>query len=98
MNYRATGEQCPDGVYITFIALQTANLFLALFFIRPPSKVLRSKTATLVAKVETDQRIKWAEQLWPQTQPLKDWRMGLLTVPFFASEMVLTVSSTVSGA
>ena len=95
INFRASIVQCPDAVYIVFICLSTSSLFLALFFIRPPSQIVRSDGKMAVELKSSESPL--LKRLVAQFSILQDWRVVILLIPFFASEMVLTVSSTISG-
>lgn len=93
INYHASQLQVPNAVYIVFTCIMASNIFTALFLIKDPSQVRRKDGRKVPHYLHKGL---WVE-LRSQLKLLKDWRMLVLVVPFFASEIAIIITSTLNG-
>jgi len=93
INYNASVVQCPDSVYIVFIILMCLAFFIALFGIVKPEDV-RRHDGTAIAHCPHKG---WLEEVKAQKQIFLNWKMLVLIIPMFGSEVAIIVFSTVNG-
>lgn len=93
INFHAAAARVPIAVYIVFIILMIAAIPIAFFFIVDPKRVQRSDGTAIRHYPHRGFMV----ELKNQVELLKDWRILVLTIPFFASEIAIIITSTLNG-
>ncbi|KAH0334983.1 membrane transporter, partial [Aureobasidium melanogenum] len=83
----------PESVYIAFIVIMTSAALCSAFGIVSPEDVVRPDGSSLAEFVATDFRSEFAGC----ANLLKDWRIVLLIIPMFATEMSSSLIPTISA-
>ncbi|KAE8373487.1 MFS general substrate transporter [Aspergillus bertholletiae] len=92
INFNAGELACPDSVYIVFIILMALSLPVALFGIISPANVRRVDGSPIAHYAH---RGFW-EELKEQRRIFMDWRMLVLLIPMFGSEVSIVVFSSIN--
>ena len=92
INYNAAVVSCPDSVYIVFIVLMCMSFIVAFFGIVKPSEVRREDGKAIVHH----QHQGWLAELKGQRKIFTDWRMLVLILPMFGSEIAIIIFSTLN--
>jgi hypothetical protein len=92
INYNASVVKCPDSVYIVFIILMCSAFFFALLGIVEPSDVRRADDTPIAHYSHKG----WWDELLAQRQIFTDWRMLVLILPMFGSEIAIIIFSTLN--
>ncbi|KAL8956965.1 MAG: hypothetical protein Q9193_005645 [Seirophora villosa] len=90
INFNASVVQVPISVYIVFLVVMTSAFFVALFTIIPPSQV-RRRDGTPLAHYPHEG---FWQELKNQRRLFQDWRILVLFIPMFASEVPFIVISS----
>ncbi|PVI01815.1 MFS general substrate transporter [Periconia macrospinosa] len=93
INYNAPVVKCPDSVYIAFIVIMCLSFFVAFFGIVKPSDVRREDGSAIAHHEHKG----WLTELKNQRQIFMDWRMLVLVIPMFGSEIALIIFSTLNS-
>ncbi|KAF2464146.1 uncharacterized protein BDR25DRAFT_307336 [Lindgomyces ingoldianus] len=93
INYNAGAVKCPDSVYIVFIILMCMAFFVAFFGIIDPARVRRDD-GTAIAQ---NPHHSWKAGIKAQARIFLDWRMVVLILPMFGSEIAIIVFSTINS-
>ncbi|CAI6287886.1 unnamed protein product [Periconia digitata] len=93
INYNASVVSCPDSVYIVFIVLMCLSFFVAFFGIVKPSEVRREDGSAITHH----QHNGWLAELKGQRKIFTDWRMLVLILPMFGSEIAIIIFSTLNS-
>jgi MFS family permease len=93
INFHADAVQCPDSVYIVFIILMVLAFFVALFGIVKPEDVRRDDGTAIAHYPHKG----WFAEIKAQRQIFTNWKMMVLILPMFGSEVAIIIFSTVNA-
>ena len=92
INFNASALQVPVSVYVVFIILMVSGFFVACFTILPPSRIRRPDGTPLAHYPHEG----FWHELKAQSKLFSDWRLLVLFVPLFGSEIVVIVFSSLN--
>ena len=92
INFNASKLQVPISVYVVFLIVMASAFLLASFTIVPPSEV-RRRDGTALAHYPHEG---FWQELKNQRRLFEDWRVLVMLIPMFASEVTFIVISSLN--